>query len=108
MPTFRNGQIDRQVYNTRLVSATSSLISCKMSLDEIQACLKAGEGVHFEGGKKEGVYAGVGPRLGERSWDELGAYGARFGAAAYREDDGAEPGADHACDHQRLRSTTPV
>ena len=43
-----------------------------MSLDEIRAFLKASEGVHFEGEKKEEVYAWVSGCLGEQKWDELG------------------------------------
>jgi len=43
-------------------------------------------------------------RLGERvpggaELGPVGAYGARFGAAVSGENDGAEPGADHASDH---------
>jgi transposase InsO family protein len=43
-----------------------------LSLDEIRAFLKASEGVHFEGEKKEEVYAWVSGCLGEQKWDELG------------------------------------
>ena len=47
---------------------------------------------------------GGGLRLGERvlggaELGRIGAYGARFGAAVYAEDDGAEPCPDHASDH---------
>jgi hypothetical protein len=43
-----------------------------LSLDEIQVFLKASEGVHFEGERKEEVYAWVNGSLGEQHWDELG------------------------------------
>src|ERR1700691_69253 len=43
-------------------------------------------------------------RLGEQvsegaELERVGAYGARFGAAVYGEDDGGEPPTDHASDH---------
>src|ERR1035438_7470585 len=43
-----------------------------MSLDEIRVFLKASEAVHFEGEKKEEVYAWVSACLGQQKWDELG------------------------------------
>ncbi|MGD1025899.1 MAG: hypothetical protein ABR880_24215, partial [Candidatus Sulfotelmatobacter sp.] len=43
-----------------------------MSLDEIRVFLRASEAVHFEGEKKEEVYAWVSACLGEQNWDELG------------------------------------
>ena len=43
-----------------------------MSLDEIRVFLKASEGVHFAGAKKEDVYAWVSGRLEEQNWAELG------------------------------------
>ena len=43
-----------------------------LSLDEIRAFLKASEAGHFEGEKKEEVYAWVSGCLGEQKWDELG------------------------------------
>jgi hypothetical protein len=43
-----------------------------LSLDEIRVFLKASEAVHFEGEKKEEVYAWVSGFLGEQNWDELG------------------------------------
>ena len=43
-----------------------------ISLDEIRAFLKASEAVHFEGEKKEDVYAWVSACLGQQKWDELG------------------------------------
>jgi hypothetical protein len=43
-----------------------------MSLDEVRDFLKASEGVHFEGEKKEEVYAWVSGCLGEQNWVELG------------------------------------
>jgi transposase InsO family protein len=43
-----------------------------MSLDEIRAFLKASEAVHFEGEKKEDVYAWVSGCLREQIWTELG------------------------------------
>ncbi len=38
----------------------------------MRAFLKAGEAVHFEGERKEEVYAWVGACLGHQNWDELG------------------------------------
>jgi len=43
-----------------------------MSLDEIRVFLKASEGVHFAGAKKEDVYAWVSGCLEEQNWAELG------------------------------------
>jgi len=43
-----------------------------LSLDEIRVFLKASEAVHFEGEKKEEVYAWVSGCLGEQNWVELG------------------------------------
>jgi hypothetical protein len=43
-----------------------------MSLDDIRAVLQASESVHFEGEKKEEVYAWVGACLGEQNWVTLG------------------------------------
>jgi transposase InsO family protein len=43
-----------------------------MSLDDIRAVLQASERVHFEGEKKEEVYAWVGACLGEQNWVALG------------------------------------
>src|ERR1022692_1120801 len=58
--------------------------------------------VHFEGEKKEEVYA-LGERvLGGAELGRVGAYGAWFGAAVYGEDDRAEPRADHPSDHLPL------
>ena len=46
-----------------------------MSLDEIRVFLKASEAVHFEGERKEDVYAWVSACLGQQKWDELGRTG---------------------------------
>jgi len=43
-----------------------------MSLEDIRAFLQASEAVHFEGQKKEEVYAWVDACLGDQNWGELG------------------------------------
>src|ERR1039457_5871363 len=43
-----------------------------MSVDEIRVFLKGSGAVHFEGEKKEEVYAWVSGCLGEQNWAELG------------------------------------
>src|ERR1039457_4899839 len=73
-----------------------------MSVDEIRVFLKGSGAVHFEGEKKEEVYAWVSGCLGEQNWAELGRTARGFGAAVYGEDDRAEPRADHASDHLPL------
>jgi hypothetical protein len=43
-----------------------------MSVDDIRVFLKGSGAVHFEGEKKEEVYAWVSGCLGEQNWAELG------------------------------------
>ena len=71
----------------------------KLGLEQIRAFLEASEEVRFEGRDREEVYGWVNETLRGQGYQDLKRSGPGAGTALHREDDGAEPGADHAFDH---------